>query len=1554
MPRMAGTEDATLPELVTQPEPVRAATGRPGVRQPFAAGMSVAHYELMRPLGKGGMGEVWLARDTRLGRRVALKFLLTVNAKHAARFFVEAKATAQLSHENIVALHDIGEHAGCPYMVLEYVPGKTLSSWMLERKTDQQIREVPAARIAALMLPVARALQCAHAAGIVHRDLKPANIMLADSGTVKVLDFGVAKILDDAADTQLDAAGSPDDWALKNTDAGGLTETGAMVGTRSYMAPEQWWGEPVDARTDLWALGIMMYQLAVGVHPAGSPLTPEALIEIAKREIPMPGVRERLPDIGRLGTLIDRCLMKFRDDRVESADELCKQLEEISREQNELRSGNPRDEERNPYAGLSAFQEHDARWFFGRETLVEHILLRLTDSPLLALVGSSGAGKSSLARAGVIPALVQGGEAWEAFVVRPGPHPLSILADLLLQHSWQRSSLSMDAPSSRREHLSGPSNQRDTMVEQLRNEPGFFGVQLRARAVRRREHVFLFVDQFEEIFTLASDIDRQLFFQCLTGAADDSTSPVRVMISIRHDFLDRVASTSGPLAELISRGTVLVGPLDRSGLRRALTAPAEVLGFRMESETMVLEMLDTLVRTTSALPLLQFTAAHLWDGRDRARRLLTEATYRQIGGVEGALASHADSILATMTGAEKKWAKTLLLRLVTSEATRAIVTRKELAEIGGQAAPDVERVLARLVDARLIVVEGTETESTVELIHESLITKWPLFQQWLEEGKDDARFLMRLRTAAKEWEQEGRPEGLLWRGSSADEARTHWRSLDGSPGTTNLIARETQFLEAIIALGERERRRKRIITALFAGSLAAFVLVISALAIRAGREAERANFEAIRANEEAIRTKNANLDAELNALRARNATRMAVAREHQDDPTIVLAMLREVEKESVPRGWNDLVVSARNASTARAVLLHGDAVRDVQYHPNGKQIVSACLDGTVRVWNADGFGEPLILRGHESAAWSAAFSPDGKKIVSASHDNTVRVWNSDGSGQTIVLRGHDAVVSEAAFSPDGKRIASVSADGSIRVWNSDGSGEPTVLRGHKDAVHSVVFLGNGERLVSGSFDDTVRVWNSDGSGEPSVKRGHDGVVWAVAAHPDGKHFASASADNTIRLWHVDEDKPIRVFQGHDGQVFGIAFSPDGKRIASASQDKTVRIWNTDGSGTPTVIRGHTGNTNRVAFSPDGKYVVSASYDQSVRKWDVEDASRRLVAYSPNGAAIHARFSPDGQFIASAQVDGTVLLRNSNDLELRRTFRGHTSVVVALAWSPDGRRIASGSLDATIRIWNVNGQDEPVVLRGHEAGIGSVRWSHDGRRIVSASTDKTIRIWDPEQRKELVVLRGHESEVTAVSFSKDDQQVVSSSLDRTVRVWNADGSGQTLTLKHDALVNAVSWNLDNSRLVSAAFDRIVRIWDPRGQSPPLALQPHDDTPSIAGENAFSPDGKRFLTSSNDGVFRIWNMDGQGEPLTFRVSTLSVYSAVFSPDGRQVLTTSGDKLITIWRNLEPMDGPDDARLWTATSHCPPIELRRKWLGFSEAQLEVDMKRCLQKVEQAYMRH
>ena len=288
---------------------------------------TIQHYELIRRLGEGGMGTVYLARDTKLGRLVAIKLLIEITGASAARFLVEARATARCKHENIVVIHEVGEHDGYPYMVLEHIDGQSLHDWMNQRRIEvsgNMIKNepVPAELAIELMLPVVRALRCAHALGIVHRDLKPGNIMLDASGPIKVLDFGIAKV----REAPLQNA-TPHGDGSAPSDVG-LTHQGMILGTLPYMSPEQWQHHEVDARSDIWAVGIMLFELVAGVHPL-APLTFEKCSEVGVLETPMPSVFAACPDVGPLGEVIDRCLNKCLAERMGSADELRAALEAL-------------------------------------------------------------------------------------------------------------------------------------------------------------------------------------------------------------------------------------------------------------------------------------------------------------------------------------------------------------------------------------------------------------------------------------------------------------------------------------------------------------------------------------------------------------------------------------------------------------------------------------------------------------------------------------------------------------------------------------------------------------------------------------------------------------------------------------------------------------------------------------------------------------------------------------------------------------------------------------------------------------------------------------------------------------------------------------------------------------------------------------------------------------------------------------------------------------------------------------------------------------------------
>ncbi|HVK64637.1 MAG TPA: protein kinase, partial [Polyangium sp.] len=781
----------------------------------------IDRYEIIRPLGRGGMGQVLLARDTRLGRLAALKLLTRRGHEQAQRFLVEARATAQVRHDNIVVIYELGEHDSAPYMVLEYLRGKTLRQWLDERSprhlgrdSDDGLEPVPPGRAVEIMIPVVRALVCAHEYGIVHRDLKPSNILLTDTAGVKVLDFGLAKLLDEPArPPSFDGAST----TVTDPREGVVhTATGALLGTLPYMSPEQWLAEPVDHRADIWAVGVILAELVLGRHPL-APLSMLSMANVGLREVPMPSLRELCPGLGALGGTIDRCLIKWAEDRLGSAREL---LAELSAALPSARPILSAGEEDNPYAGLSAFQESDAGRFFGRARAIMEVTTRLGDQPLIAVVGPSGAGKSSFVRAGVIPALRRSGEAWEALLLRPGPHPLSALAELLLRSGHS------SAGDHRETRGGGIDRERDALLDRLRAEPGLLGAEIRARARRRLERVLVFVDQFEELYTLASAEEREAFFACLSGVADDVGSPLRVVIAIRSDFLDRVTEAHAAMTGL-GRGLMLLPPMDRAGLSEALVRPLSLLEYRFEPASLVEEMLDTLEHTTGALPLLQFTAEKLWEQRDRGLRALTEESYRRIGGIGGTLAGHADAVLGVMSSEEQRLARVALLRLVTAERTRALATRRELGELC--AAPEaMEQVLGRLTDARLLSVEGTGAGATVELVHESLITRWLTLSRWVADNQEDAAFLARLKHAAEAWEANGEAEDLLLRGRVAEDAGRWYAQYRGG-----LARGEQRFLEASLALAERSQRRRRRVVA---SVLALSVLVAAGMSYLAWQE----------------------------------------------------------------------------------------------------------------------------------------------------------------------------------------------------------------------------------------------------------------------------------------------------------------------------------------------------------------------------------------------------------------------------------------------------------------------------------------------------------------------------------------------------------------------------------------------------------------------------------------------------------------------------------------------------------------------------------------------
>ncbi|HVS03808.1 MAG TPA: serine/threonine-protein kinase, partial [Thermoanaerobaculia bacterium] len=280
-------------------------------------GRTLSHYRITDKLGEGGMGEVYAAEDTTLGRRVALKVLppeMATRPERLSRFRREAKAVAALNHPNIVTLYSVEEADGQTFLTMELVAGEPLA---------RRIRPggLPLAELLAIAMPLADALAAAHDGGITHRDLKPANVMVGPDGRLKVLDFGLAKLQEDssAGDHQATAAMTA-----------GLTAVGSVMGTMPYMSPEQAEGLAVDHRSDLFSFGIILYELATGERPFRGETSAQLVSSILRdRPRDVGQIRGDLPS--HLSRILRRCLEKDPDRRYQGARDLRLELEELER-----------------------------------------------------------------------------------------------------------------------------------------------------------------------------------------------------------------------------------------------------------------------------------------------------------------------------------------------------------------------------------------------------------------------------------------------------------------------------------------------------------------------------------------------------------------------------------------------------------------------------------------------------------------------------------------------------------------------------------------------------------------------------------------------------------------------------------------------------------------------------------------------------------------------------------------------------------------------------------------------------------------------------------------------------------------------------------------------------------------------------------------------------------------------------------------------------------------------------------------------------------------------
>jgi WD40 repeat protein len=556
--------------------------------------------------------------------------------------------------------------------------------------------------------------------------------------------------------------------------------------------------------------------------------------------------------------------------------------------------------------------------------------------------------------------------------------------------------------------------------------------------------------------------------------------------------------------------------------------------------------------------------------------------------------------------------------------------------------------------------------------------------------------------------------------------------------------------------------------------------------------------------------------------------------------------------------------------------------------------------------------------GHSSEITSAAFAPDGRTIISASTDKTLKLWAVADGRELRTFKG-DQGFTAVAFAPDGSTVVSGGSDKALQFWDVASGSELRTLTGHDKPINAVAYAPDGRTVVSGSDDKTLKLWEVESGRELRTFTGHEQGVLAVAFSPDGKTIVSGSYDKTLKLWDAATGNVLRTLTGHTYQVTAVAYSPDGRTIVSGSYDQTLSLWDAESGQELHILRGHkVGDLwpaiNCAAFSPDSRTVVSGGMDKALRLWDVATGRELRILTPDDGDQIRAvAFSPDGRLVLCADNNAVMKLWDAASGRELRALARHGAQVLCLAYSPDGRLIASGNLDDSLRLWDAASGRELRTLEGKaELWVAAVAFSPDSRILVSAHYDKTLKLWDTASGRKLRTLTGHTSGLETVAFSPDGRTIASAGEDTmVVKLWDpANGRELRSFERQSNNVYAVAFSPDGRVIVTGGGDSTVKLWDAASGRVLRTLTGHK---YVVNAVAFSPDGRTIVSGSDDQTLKLWDAASGSELRTFTGHDNAIHAVAFSPDGRIIASAGDDETVRLW------DAADGRELHTLTGHA-----------------------------------
>ena len=1466
-----------------------------------------ADYELLKQIGKGGMGVVYSARQANFNRMVAIKMLRPDSKGKSKRdeFVSEAVTTGDLDHPNIVPVYDLGTNEeGALFYAMKCVQGTPWDEALPKKTLTENVE---------ILLKTADAIAFAHANGVVHRDLKPENIMLGSFGEVLVMDWGLAVRFLVEPDGRIRSSGT------------------TMGGTPAYMAPELVLGpmERIGPAADIYLLGAMLYEIITG-HPPHSGSTPmECLYAAADNVIQPTEASGELLDIASKAMETEprnryKSVLAFqkaiRD--YQSHSESVALLDNARRQMGEAqKSGDYQDYSR----ALFGCEEAYALWsgnISAKEEISRVQLAYATaarereDFDLAASLLNSGIPEHAVLLAEVKEARRER----EAKVRRlRNAKRLTVAAVLAALVVVTAAYFEI----SKQRDLADDARLR---AENARNEEALArqaAEVAKADAIAARD-----IAEERRIAEEKARRDEEVARKAAVAAKDEAETRRKEAVAAQAEAVvakkeadrQRDAALIAKRAEEYEAYVAQIGLASAKVDDNAFGEAQRLLAECRESEFrnwewgrlwhLCRQSIETIpakgpVESVAYGPRGHRLLLGSWDGTAQIVDLASAGKPLEIthGGFIHAVAfAHGGELVAS--GGNDRVIR--LWNASSGESLRVLAGHED-AVLSVAFSPDDRWLLSSSYDgtARLWDVASGSTLAVLQG------HSWWVWQAAF--SADASRIV----TAG----QDGR--AIVW--SVVD---------DGSGVACNVI---TEF----------SGHNAPVHTASFAPTADEVV--------SGGEDGRVLIWKPAEVQPVDLAARIAGLPEEPSPCRTLG-----------DHDAAVSSASYSRDGRLIATAGNDNVIKIWDAPSGKLIKTlrgHGGRVRSCEFSPDGRFLLSGSHDGQAKVWSLDGYREIRVLKGrllegHSDIVLSARFSPDGKQIVTSSRDRTARTWDTaTGEMINVLNEGHEFLASSAVFFKDGRRVLTAAGDNTVRMWDvaagtqsiliedtgrigalalsnnetwivtgSTGNSAqmfrttdgvllhtlaPSIDPANQASVTSAAFSADDRVLLLGDAHGHCRLWSRDGTdqwNERQVWRNHSRRITSVAFLPDGRRALTASLDNTVAQWDLATGKELTpLILEHSQGVTSMSVLPDGKRAVTTCDDGVLRLWELDAARVVAEMRSeddalHFVNvssngqqaltTNSVTrkvrlwdlgkhreifdpkrprqavldfarlgglvwtatFTPDGTRILSVGGNDA-RVWEI-GSDEPLMSFSPHGAVASAEYSRDGRLIVTASWDSSAKTWDADTgAPLHKLVGGHDSYVNCAVFSPDNKTILTCGDDGRACFWDAaSGELQDGVLTGHKAAIRRARYSPDGQSVVTASDDRTAIIWDVPSKEVVHILKGHEWAVLDAVFSSDGKMVITGSEDNRANLYDTK-TGQLVTFLegHTAAITSVALSADGARILTGSRDHTVKLWDAQSGKEILTLRGHDQEVTSV---AFSPDGRSALSSGRDGTAILW--------------------------------------------------------------------------------------------------